>query len=91
MAGENQFFCYIVRCTDGTLYTGWTTDPQRRCKQHNLGSGAKYTRMHRPVELVYTEHLSNRSEAMKREFQIKHMKRAQKEKLISRSLSNDGN
>jgi hypothetical protein len=46
-------FCYLLECSDGSFYTGWTTDPQRRAKQHNLGTGARYTRMHRPVRLVY--------------------------------------
>ncbi len=82
MPGENKFYCYIVRCVDGTFYTGWTTNPERRCKQHNQGTGAKYTRIHRPVELVYTEILASRSDAMKREEKIKNMKRKQKEKLI---------
>jgi putative endonuclease len=76
------FFCYIVECADGTYYTGWTTDPVRREKQHNHGSGAKYTRMHRPVKLVYIEEVSDRSTAMKRERTIKTYPRERKQKLI---------
>lgn len=76
------FFCYILECADKTYYTGWTTDPPRREKQHNAGHGAKYTRMKRPVKLVYVEELSSRNEAMKRERAIKKMTRLQKRKLI---------
>ena len=77
------FYCYIVQCSDGTFYTGWTTDPIRREKQHNAGTGARYTRMHRPVELVYTEEQPDRAAAMKREVAIKRLTRAAKGKLIN--------
>jgi putative endonuclease len=80
--GKAAYFCYIVQCLDKTYYTGWTTDPQRRTKQHNKGTGAKYTRTHRPVTLVYFEELPGRSEAMKREYAIKAMSRKRKEDLI---------
>ncbi len=76
-------YCYILKCSDETFYTGWTTDPERRVTRHNQGTGAKYTRARRPVELVYLEAQSNRSEALKREVAIKKMKRAQKIKLIN--------
>ena len=76
------FFCYILECADGTFYTGWTTDPLRREKQHNAGRGAKYTRMRRPVKMVYTEELPDRTSAMKRERAIKAMKRDRKMKLV---------
>jgi putative endonuclease len=75
-------YCYILKCADGTYYTGWTTDPERRLKQHNKGIGAKYTSMRRPVKLVYLEPQPNRTDAMKRELAIKKMKRVQKIKLI---------
>lgn len=77
-----SFFCYILECADGTYYTGWTTDPPRRERQHNAGRGAKYTRMRRPVKLVYIEELADRTSAMKRERAIKKMARAQKRTLI---------
>lgn len=77
-----RYYCYILLCADGSYYTGWTMDPLRREKQHNNGRGAKYTRMHRPVNLVYIEAQPDRSSAMKRERQIKQLKRDQKEKLI---------
>jgi putative endonuclease len=76
------FFCYIVQCVDGTFYTGWTTDPERRVRQHNRGKGAKYTRQHGPVRLVYLEAQPDRSTAMQRERKIKTYSRDQKMKLI---------
>ena len=75
-------YCYIVECSDGTYYTGWTTDPERRVKQHNKGVGAKYTSTRRPVKLVYLEPQPNRTDAMRRELAIKKMKRVQKSKLV---------
>ena len=75
-------FCYILECADGSYYTGWTTDPERRANQHNAGHGARYTRARRPVRLVYVEELPDRSSAMKRELQIKNLGRKRKEKLI---------
>lgn len=75
-------YCYILECSDGTFYTGWTTDPGRRVKQHNKGIGAKYTSTRRPVKLVYLEEQSDRAAAMKRELAIKKMKRIQKSRLI---------
>jgi putative endonuclease len=76
------FYCYIVECSDGTLYTGWTTDPPRREKQHNAGKGARYTRMRRPVKLVYIEEQSDKITALKRELAIKGMSRGKKMKLV---------
>ncbi len=75
-------YCYILKCADGTFYTGWTTDPERRVVQHNKGLGAKYTSARRPVKLVYVEPHANRREAMQRELEIKKMKRMQKGKLV---------
>jgi putative endonuclease len=75
-------YCYILECADGTFYTGWTTDVTRRVKVHNAGRGSRYTRLRRPVKLVYTETLPNRSLAQKRELAIKRMPRVKKIKLI---------
>lgn len=75
-------FVYIVRCADGTFYTGWTTDLDRRVAQHNAGRGARYTRQHRPVTLVYSEELPDRRSAMRRELAIKRYDRSRKERLI---------
>ncbi len=77
------FYCYILECSDGTFYTGWTTDPPRREKQHNAGSGARYTRTRRPVRMVYVEEQDDRTMAMKRELAIKRMPREKKKLLIS--------
>jgi len=75
-------FCYIVECADGTFYTGWTTDLERRVAAHNAGRGSRYTRLRRPVALVYFEHLPSRSEAMRREAAIKRMRRSAKLALM---------
>jgi putative endonuclease len=81
------FFCYIVECADGSLYTGWTTDPPRRERQHNLGKGARYTRQHRPVRLVYIEPQPDRASAMRRERSMKNLNHIQKKKLIQKYSS----
>ncbi len=75
-------FTYIVRCSDGTLYAGWTNHLEKRMKAHNNGSGAKYTRTRRPVELVYYEEFETKEEAMRREYAIKQLSRQEKLKLI---------
>lgn len=75
-------YCYIVECADGTLYTGWAVDPERRVAVHNKGRGARYTRTRRPVKLVYLEEQPDRKTAMKREVAIKRMGRARKLRLI---------
>lgn len=76
------FFCYMVECADGTFYTGWSTDPERRVKTHNAGKGAKYTKTRRPVKLIYVEELADKSSALKRERAIKKLSRKEKEKLV---------
>jgi putative endonuclease len=76
-------FCYIVECADGTYYTGWAVDPEKRVIVHNTGRGARYTRTRRPVKLVYIEEMPDRKSAMKRERAIKKLPRAGKKKLIS--------
>ena len=78
-------YCYIVQCSDGSFYTGWTKDIERRVKMHNAGQGARYTRTRRPVKLVYQEPQADISSAMKRERAIKTMTRTQKQKLIQKS------
>lgn len=76
-------YVYILKCKDGTLYTGYTNNLEKRIKTHNSGKGAKYTRCRLPVELVYSEAYETKSEAMKREYYIKQMSRENKMKLIS--------
>ena len=73
---------YILECNDGTLYTGWTNDIDKRFKAHNDGKGAKYTKGRRPLKLVYLEELETKSEALKRENKIKKMTKDQKRQLI---------
>lgn len=75
-------YTYMVRCRDGSLYTGWTTDIEKRIKAHNEGKGAKYTRSRRPVKLVYYEIFATKKEAMSREYAIKRLKKKAKEKLV---------
>lgn len=75
-------FVYILECGDGSLYTGWTTNLEDRLRVHNSGKGAKYTRSHLPVKLLYSESFSEKSQALKREAEIKKLTRPQKEALI---------
>lgn len=78
-----KHYCYVLRCSDNSLYTGYATDVERRLKEHNDGVGAKYTRTRRPCTLVHYEEFDTRSEAMKREYYIKHrMTKKEKEELI---------
>ena len=78
------YWVYIVRCADGTLYTGCTNDLSRRLAAHNAGKGAKYTRSRRPVELVYREKVPDKSAALRREAAIKGLSRGEKLALIQR-------
>jgi putative endonuclease len=75
-------FVYIVECADGSLYTGWAMNVEQRVAAHNAGRGAQYTRMHRPVKLVYVETCDSRGAALKREAAIKKWPRAKKLSLI---------
>jgi putative endonuclease len=84
-----SFYCYILECADGTYYTGWTVDPQRRVATHNRGRGARYTRTRCPVKLVYVEELPDRKSAMKREIAIKRMGRHGKLKLVGEGIQVD--
>ena len=80
----NTYYIYILKCADDTLYTGFTTDPEKRLKTHNAGKGAKYTRSRRPCSLVYTESFPTKEEAMSREYYIKHrLTRQEKLELIA--------
>ena len=79
---ENNWYLYILRCRDGSLYTGITTDVQRRLESHRKGTGAKYTRGRGPLTLVYWEPCTNHSDALKRELAVKQLTREQKEGLI---------
>lgn len=76
-------YTYILKCRDGSLYTGWTNDLEKRIAAHQSGHGAKYTKSRRPVELVYYETFATKEEAMRREYAIKHMSRKDKLTLIT--------
>ena len=76
-------YTYMLKCSDGTLYTGWTNDLDKRVEAHNSGKGAKYTKARRPVELVYYEKFETKEQAMKREYAIKQLGRKEKQKLIA--------
>ena len=78
---------YIVRCADGTLYTGYAAHLDQRCAAHNAGRGARYTAGRRPVAVVYAEPCASVSDALKREHAIKRLSRAAKEALIARSAA----
>lgn len=77
-------YMYILRCRDGTLYTGWTNDLERRLQAHQAGKGGKYTHARRPVELVYFERFDTKQEAMQREWAVKRLRREEKLRLIER-------
>ena len=76
-------YTYILECKDGTYYTGWTNNLEKRLKDHNNGRGAKYTKARLPVSLIYYEEFQTKEEAMSREYAIKHMTRTEKDKLVS--------
>ena len=80
---DKKYYVYILICSDGTFYTGYTTDYIRRIKEHNTGKGAKYTRTRLPCTIVYLEEFTDKSDALKREYFIKHkMSRKEKEMLV---------
>lgn len=81
---ENTWYLYILRCKDSTLYTGITTDVEKRFQTHQSGKGAKYTRGRRPLEVVYRELCGTHSDALKREREVKQLSREEKQKLITR-------
>ena len=79
---ETKYYVYILECEDGSLYTGISTDPERRFKEHKSGMlGAKYTKAHKPIKIIYIEELKNRSDASKREYEIKQLTHKQKLQL----------
>ncbi len=83
-------YTYILECKDGTYYTGWTNNLEKRLKDHNDGKGAKYTKARLPVVLVYHELFETKEGAMRREYAIKHMTRKEKEELMKNKDHVDG-
>lgn len=86
---EKNNYTYILRCADGSFYCGWTNDLAKRLASHNAGTGGKYTRSHRPVELVWYTVSGTKEEAMSLEARIKRLTRKQKEKLVKNLLPLD--
>ena len=82
MPEKESVYVYILRCSDGTFYTGWTNDMEKRLAAHNSGKAAKYTRARTPVELAYLEPAADRVSAQRREYEIKNLTRKQKAELI---------
>lgn len=82
---DDLHYVYVVRCSDDSLYTGYTTDVERRLREHDEGEGAKYTRGRGPVELVHVEAYESRSEAMSREHEVKQLRRTEKLKVCESS------
>lgn len=82
-AEKDRCYTYMVRCSDGSLYTGWTVDLEMRVVAHNSGKGAKYTKSRRPVTLAYYEVFENRQDAMRREYAIKQLPKKEKERLAA--------
>ncbi|ABC44461.1 putative endonuclease [Salinibacter ruber] len=81
-ASAGGHYVYVIECRDGTYYTGYTTDVERRVEEHNEGTAAKYTRGRRPVTLVHVETYDSQSAAMQREYAIKQLRRREKERLV---------
>jgi len=81
-ASADGHYVYVIECRDGTYYTGYTTDVERRVEEHNEGTAAKYTRGRRPVTLVHVETYDSQSAAMQREYAIKQLRRGEKERLV---------
>lgn len=81
----SKHYAYMLRCKDNSIYSGYTTDLEKRLETHNSGMGAKYTRARLPVKLVYFEEFEDKKEAMKREWQFKKYTHAEKETIISSS------
>lgn len=81
---SKKYYFYVLLCRDGSFYGGFTTDLVKRVAAHNAGKGAKYTRTHRPVELIYHEEFADKSRALKAEYAFKHQSRTQKENYLKR-------
>ena len=83
---ENKHYAYMLLCADNTIYSGYAVNPEKRVIVHNSGKGAKYTRARRPVKLVFYEEFNTKTDALRREIELKKLKRSEKEKLINEFL-----
>ena len=79
---EKKYYAYMLRCKDNTIYSGYTTNIEKRVETHNSGEGAKYTRARRPVKLAYFEEFETKTEALKREYEFKKYTHKEKEEII---------
>jgi len=86
---KSKHYLYVLECSDATFYAGYTSDIERRIKQHNDGKGAKYTRGRTPVKCVYFEEFSNKKEAMQAEYAFKQLNRSNKERYMREGKNND--
>jgi len=84
-----MWFVYILLCSDNSLYTGYSPDPKKRFLEHKRGKGGKYTRSHKPLKIIYTEEFATKSEALKREIEIKSWPRRKKITILKLSLSSN--
>lgn len=82
-------YTYIFECDDGSYYTGWTNHLEKRFQMHKKGKGAKYTRIHKPIKIAYYEEFENKTDAMKREYEIKQFTHKEKENLIKNSMKEE--
>ena len=82
---EGNYYVYLLLCSDGSYYCGYTDDPERRLAAHNSGKGAKYTRSRRPCRLVYTERFGSKHEAMRREYFLKKLNHRERERLVQQA------
>lgn len=80
-------YVYLLKCSNNSLYCGWTNDPEHRLQVHNAGMGSRYTKAHLPVEMVYLEEMQSKNAALSREFQIKHLTKGQKLELVDSELN----
>ena len=80
-------FVYLLRCADGSLYCGWSTEPERRLREHEAGTASRYTRARRPVELVWSAECADRSHALREEARIKRLPAHEKRRLVAAQLS----
>jgi putative endonuclease len=87
---KSRWWVYVLRCADGTLYTGITTDPERRLAQHNAGTASKYTRARGPVEMVFRARAANHGAALRRELAIKALSRPEKDALVAKQAARKG-
>lgn len=91
MATKNKHYFYVLECSDGSYYGGYTVDPERRLSEHNDGKGAKYTRVRTPVKMIYSEEYEDKRAAMRAEYAFKQLYRKQKEQFLNEAGDRNAN